>query len=178
MNFLFTRLLPGMCCLLVLHGAYASGRWQEQLPNAQLLGAGDFRFFGVPVYSAQLWSTTPQLTVRAPYALQLRYHRSISRERLVQTSLDEMRRLGVEAPTQTEWVEWRQALQRSFVDVQPDDVITGVFLPDRGVQFYVGERAQQEILDPSFAQAFFAIWLDPQTRAPALREQLLGIALP
>ena len=30
-----------------------------------------------------------------------------------------------------------------------------------------------EIADPEFARRFFAIWLDPQTSAPALRAALL-----
>jgi hypothetical protein len=28
--------------------------------------------------------------------------------------------------------------------------------------------------DPVFARAFFAIWLDPRTREPQLRNRLLG----
>lgn len=177
MTLSFPRLLQTIFCLLCLHSVAASASWQQQLPDSHLLGSGEFRFFGLPIYSAELWATAPQLTAATPFALQLRYHRSISRERLVQTTIDEMVRLGEKTPSATVLEKWRQVLQRSFVDVQPGDVITGVFLPDRGVQFYVGERAQEGIADPSFAQAFFAIWLDPKTRAPALREQLLGIAM-
>jgi hypothetical protein len=29
-------------------------------------------------------------------------------------------------------------------------------------------------LDPEFARAFFAIWLDPRTKAPSLRVALLN----
>jgi len=40
---------------------------------------------------------------------------------------------------------------------------------------YVGDQLQHEIRDPEFAEAFFAIWLDPRTRDPELRQQLLGL---
>lgn len=46
----------------------------------------------------------------------------------------------------------------------------------KGVRFYAGERLTAEIDDLAFAQAFFSIWLDPATRAPALRQRLLGLA--
>lgn len=171
-------LLQASLCLLLMHSAGVSARWQDQLPAAQLLGSGDFRFFGLRVYKAELWAATLPLNKTTPFALQLRYHRTISRERLVQASLDEMTRLAASAPTTSVQSGWRQALQRSFEDVQPGDAITGVFLPDQGVQFYVGARASHNVIDPLFAQAFFAIWLDPQTRAPKLREQLLGLTVP
>jgi len=44
-----------------------------------------------------------------------------------------------------------------------------------GCRFYVGDQLQHEIRDPEFAEAFFAIWLDPRTRDPELRQQLLGL---
>lgn len=166
------------CFFLLLHSVAADARWQEQLPQAQLLGAGDFRFLGLRVYSAQLWTTEPRAAGTRPFALQLRYHRTISRERLVQTSLDEMTRLADKAPDKALLEDWRQLLLDSFVSVRSGDVITGVFLPGQGVEFYVGDKLQYAVDDPVFAQAFFAIWLDPETRAPALRQQLLGATLP
>ncbi|MCP2020685.1 UNVERIFIED_ORG: hypothetical protein J2Y84_003658 [Pseudomonas reinekei] len=34
----------------------------------------------------------------------------------------------------------------------------------------------RDVKDLQFAQAFFAIWLDPRTSNPELRQQLLGMA--
>jgi hypothetical protein len=62
------------------------------------------------------------------------------------------------------------------VDVGPGDQLSAVFLPDKGVRFYAGERMTDEVDDLAFARAFFGIWLDPSTRAPTLRKQLLGTA--
>jgi hypothetical protein len=33
-----------------------------------------------------------------------------------------------------------------------------------------------EIKDPEFARLFFGIWLSPQTSAPEMRRELLGLA--
>ena len=52
-------------------------------------------------------------------------------------------------------------------------------LPDGTVKVLV-EGAQRarlgEVTDAAFTRAFFALWLDPRTRAPALRDALLGRA--
>jgi hypothetical protein len=69
-------------------------------------------------------------------------------------------------------------MQQSFVDVQAGTRITGVYLPGQGARFFVGQHLQHEVKDPQFARAFFDIWLDPRTRNPELREQLLGTAKP
>ena len=50
--------------------------------------------------------------------------------------------------------------------------------PGAGVRFYVGNTLQHVVKDDAFAKAFFAIWLDPRTRNPQLRAQLLGEAKP
>jgi hypothetical protein len=61
-----------------------------------------------------------------------------------------------------------------FPDVQSGDRITGLYLPGQGARFYFGERLLGEVNDAEFARAFFAIWLDPRTRAPALLESMRG----
>jgi hypothetical protein len=70
---------------------------------------------------------------------------------------------------------WRADMMQAFVDVGPGDQLSAVYLPDKGVRFYAGDRMTGEFDDPAFARAFFGIWLDPSTRAPALRKQLLGM---
>ena len=43
-----------------------------------------------------------------------------------------------------------------------------------GARFYVDGELRHSVADEPFARAFFAIWLGPQTRSPALRLALLG----
>ncbi|MNT77935.1 hypothetical protein D3C72_2171120 [compost metagenome] len=73
---------------------------------------------------------------------------------------------------------WRGQMLQAFVDVEPGSRITGVHLPGQGARFYVGRELKHEVRDQEFARAFFAIWLDPRTRNPELRAQLLGAAAP
>jgi hypothetical protein len=73
---------------------------------------------------------------------------------------------------------WEREMLQAFVDVRAGDRITGVYVPAEGARFYVGENLRHVVKDEAFAEAFFAIWLDPRTRDPQLRDQLLGIAKP
>ncbi|MGL1833122.1 chalcone isomerase family protein [Rhodocyclaceae bacterium SMB388] len=139
----------------------------------QAIGSGELRWFGFRVYRAALWAADPlRWDTHDDFALVIRYARAIDASRLVQASLDEMRRLGQASEAQLSG--WGPRLQAAFPDVAAGDRITGVNLAGRGVAFYFGNELTVEILDPAFARAFFAIWLDERTREPGLRARLLG----
>ncbi|MGC5704020.1 chalcone isomerase family protein [Pseudomonas sp. NFXW11] len=161
------------CALLLFCGA-AHADWRDAVPEARMLGSGQFSWFGFKVYDARLWSPQRPLAADQPFALELTYQRRISRDELVQASLDEIKRLYGAGVSAAQLADWRQQMQQSFVDVTPGQRITGVYLPGRGAQFFVDQRLQHTVADSAFAQAFFAIWLDPRTRNPQLRAQLLG----
>jgi len=132
-------------------------------------GSGEMTWFGFSLYRATLWvaGDSPD---QSPSALQLDYRRDIPRERLVQTSLDEMRRLGAD---EAQLSRWEADLRRVFPDVKEGDSIVGVHRPGRGASFFHQGRETGEVVDAEFARRFFAIWLDPASRSPALRSALL-----
>ncbi|MGY2258224.1 chalcone isomerase family protein [Pseudomonas sp. SDO55104_S430] len=171
-----------ICLVLMLQSAELFAGWREALPDARLSGSGDMRVFGFSIYSAQLWS--PRLIAGkapgadVPFALELTYSRAISRDDLVEASIKEIRRLSPSAGNSQLIARWKREMQSAFVDVRAGDRITGVFMPGEGVRFYVGENLRHVVRDDAFAKAFFAIWLDPRTRDPQLRAQLLGAAKP
>lgn len=171
------KMLRGCCGIglwaIVLTPAW--GNWQEAVPGAQIIGRGEFSVFGFDVYNARLWSASHPLVDGQPFALELIYQRNISREDLVQASVDEIKRLAGNTISPAQLAAWQVQMQRSFVDVRAGTRITGVYLPGQGARFYVGQQLKHEIDDPRFARAFFDIWLDPRTRSPELREQLLGV---
>ena len=132
-------------------------------------GSGEMTWFGFSLYRATLWvaGESPESSTTA---LQLDYLRDIPRERLVQTSLDEMRRLGASEP---QLEGWEGELRRVFPDVKEGESIVGVHYPGRGASFYHQGQTTGEISDAEFARRFFAIWLDPASRSPSLRTALL-----
>ena len=135
-------------------------------------GRGEMSWFGIALYRATLWVAGDDMQ-SAPSALQLEYRRDIASERLVRTSVDEMRRLGGAGLHPAQLERWANDLRRVFPDVKQGETIVGVHHPGRGASFYHRGQATGTIADGEFARLFFAIWLDPQCRSPELRAALL-----
>ena len=156
-----------------LGSARAAG-WRDDLPQAQLQGSAGLRWFGLKIYDAALWSAATPFDPTQPFALELTYRRSISRTRIVQTSMAEIRRLFGDRYSDEQLQRWEADMTRAFTDVDEGDQLTGVYLPGFGCRFYSRSRLLAEVRDAEFARAFFAIWLDPRTKDAQLRNRLLG----
>lgn len=152
--------------------------WRPALPDGRLLGSGDFTWFGVSLYTARLWSPGMPMTWDQPFALELVYHRALSRDALVEASLKEMRRMAEARPDEPTLLRWSSEMRDAFVDVRPGMRITGLYHPGKGCTFFVDGQLRRRVEDPAFARAFFDIWLDPRTRDKELRQRLLGMAGP
>lgn len=163
------------------------------IADAQLSGSGDFRYFGFLVYRAALWTGPQGLGAQlgtAPFALQLRYARSLKGADIATRSEEEMRKLGEGTPEQR--AAWLQAMRILFPDVQDGSTLTGVFTPGTPgtpstpggsgaetaqTRFYFNGTLRGSVPGTAFGRAFFSIWLSPQTPAPGLRNDLLAKAL-
>lgn len=164
-----TTVIAGVC-LVFLAGSVVASEAYEPLSGMRLApyGKGEFRRFGFLVYEAALWGgANPQ---QPPLALQLTYKRHIAGQKIVDASVQEMRQLGA---SEQSLKSWEAQMSQIFPDVKPGDQITGVYKPGVAV-FLFNNREVGEIRDPEFARLFFAIWLDPRTSAPGLRQSLLG----
>jgi hypothetical protein len=168
---LLAAAMAGLPC-----AAWAAADWRAQLPQAQALGGGDLTWFGLRIYRATLWSASKPFDAAQPFALQLHYYRSISRERLVRTSIDEIRRLSAAPIAAATLARWEALLNTAFIDVRDGDELTGVYLPGKGMQFYDRQRLLAELDDEALARAFFDIWLNPDSRDQRLRQRLIGAA--
>ncbi len=153
--------------------AYAAG-WRQDLPQAKLIGSGDLRWFGLHIYSARLWTESPTFDPKNSFALELTYQRNITRERFVDTSVDEIKRLYGNGISNEILQRWRSHMEKAFTDVKSGDQLIGVHLPKIGCRFYSRDKLLAEINDTDFADAFFAIWFDPRSKDSGLRKQLTG----
>lgn len=174
MRLLFARV--AVAAMIACVAATANAGCREDVPRAQLIGQGPFCIFGFCLYDAQLWAARPPPTFDEPFALLLTYRRTIKAQRLVDAGMGEIERLAQSPLPPATLVEWRKEMARAFKDVGPGDELCGVFLPGRGARFYANGMLTAEVDDPSFALAFFRIWLDPDTRAARLRKNLLGLS--
>ncbi len=142
------------------------GKWKVQ--GKGLFTWSVFRVYRMALHACGVFNP------EKPYALDLNYLRNVSAEQIAQASVQEMQRISGVSEAQAQ--SWGEQLLAILPDVRLGDRLIGVFSPGTGVWFCNADRALGVIQEPEFAAAFSAIWLDPQTRAPKLREHLLGLA--
>jgi len=149
-----------------------------EIPQVSLKGSGTYRWFGLSIYDASLW-TGPDGWSDQPkqkIALDLRYARSLVGRKIADASVQEMEKLQLGSTTQRQ--QWLQQMTALFPDVKEGTHITGIYVPNETARFYLDGKLLGEIRDAEFARAFFAIWLDQHTSAPDLRKKLLGLTPP
>ncbi|WP_426112043.1 chalcone isomerase family protein [Massilia sp. PWRC2] len=149
---------------------------QAAVPQARLAGSGQFTYFGIKVYTAELFVGPKGYAADAPFALDLRYARHLKGRKIAEASADQMEKIG--AGTAAQRQGWLQKMLALFPDVAEGSHITGISVPGQGAKFYLDGVAIGAIDEPEFARAFFGIWLDPASTAPALRQALLRQAAP
>ena len=172
----FMALCVALCSGLGIAATAAiSQHIRNEIPHAQLSGSGSFTWFGLKIYEASLWTGEggyqPQALSNAKFALDLQYARDLNGSRIADASLQQIVKLAIGTPAQQQ--AWHARMKEIFPDVQDGTHITGIYLPGQGARFYLNGALLGEVLDADFAHAFFAIWLDPRTSAPRLRDALL-----
>ncbi len=142
--------------------------------DARLAGEGKLTWLGFHVYDARLYAPAG-FDVSNPsaqqFVLELTYARKLEGKAIAEASRDEMQRLAFGTPEQQ--TKWLGQMEKLFPDVEKGRRIAGVNQPGKGARFYVDGNFVGSVDEPDFARAFFAIWLDPRTRAPRLRDSLL-----
>lgn len=159
------RLLLALCALPLAGPAFASV--EPPLPGLKRWGSADFRRFGFLVYRATLWAGDDP--ANPPLALRLDYRRTLAGKAIAEASVDEMRQFVGDA---ARLADWGRRMAQIFPDVRDGEHIIGLWTPE-GARFVQDGRVLGEVRDTAFARAFFSIWLDPRTSAPALRSALL-----
>jgi hypothetical protein len=140
------------------------------MPGAQQIGQAAFTRFGFSIYQAELWAPDGRYLPDQSFLLSLTYARNIGRTQIVQASLDEMQKLGAPVALQA---QWRTDLEEILVDVKEGDILSAIYLPGQGAEFYF-QNKKTGTIDEALARYFFGIWLDERTSEPKLRRSLIG----
>lgn len=149
---------------------------QRDFPYTWIMsGEGVFNWTVFKLYRARLYVSGLHYDPAQPFLLELSYLRTLPAEMIVSASVDELKRLR--QPSSETLQSWSEALNSIVPDVTLDDRLIGCFVPGKGITFYSADQQLGQIADPVFAEAFAAIWLDPDTRSGPLREALLGQSL-
>jgi len=141
----------------------------------RMVGAGELRWLGFPIYDASLWTSSGRhagFTADETVALSLWYRRSFTRDELLKVTETAWRKLGQVEPAQQ--ALWLAELRSFWTDVAPGQNVTTVVLPGGPTRFYDQRGRFGQVDDPAFGPAFLSIWLDPGSVVSDLRIRLLG----
>lgn len=148
----------------------------DAMPNARISGEGKFTWFGLKLYDARLWVSDVGLELgqfsNTPFALDIHYSRSLDGKAIAEQSAKEIETLAFGDDSARS--RWRDAMIRLFPNVSKGDRLIGIHLPGKATRFWLNGKALGSVDDPEFGSAFFAIWLDPRTKAPRLRQAMIA----
>lgn len=156
-----------LMALLAAKGLAASPI-DEALKDAQLRGSATFRYLGLPIYDAKLY--TPG---GAPFSwnedigLQLTYRRNIKKKVLIESTLEEMARAGRSAPVQDQ-------LETCFRAVTKGDRFQAVSDGPDAVEFWLNGQQTCTLTYPGIKRSFMSVFLGDMTRSASFTKKLKG----
>jgi len=170
---------PGTLIASVVASAllFASAASSQEVYASQLnkIGAGDFSWFGISLYTAGLWrgdivdqNGNNENTV----LLSLKYNKTIPKKRIIKITKQEWQRLNTGSPEQRQ--AWINHLQNILPDVSSGDRLSSLITESGKIRFLHDDKVIGEVVDPEFGRAFLSIWLHPDAKSSGLRNQLLG----
>ena len=156
--------------MIILMMVLSSAVSAYPVPKMVMVGQGEMNWMFWKLYDIQLYTADGTYQENSiPVALSITYAREIKASQLVQSTVDEWKRLSLDYKPQ-----WAESLKKIWPSVKAGDRIDFIVNASGQNQFYFNQQMIGEISDPEFAPAFLAIWLSPQTREPELRKILTG----
>lgn len=140
--------------------------------DAQLRGEATFRWLGLPLYTARLFTPGGQALAGAnPVGLELIYARNITRQSLVNATVSELERLE---GSQADHGIIGQKLAPCFRDVTDGDRFVATATKANELQVFFNGARTCRISHEKLGARFLNIWLSQNSRSPALSRQLRG----
>ena len=142
-------------------------------PQLRPVGEATLHWFRLHVYDIALYAQETSYSTNAAAVLSIHYNISIKHSRLQATTLKEWRRM--KKGNDAQHAQWIKQLDSLWPDVKSGDTLAAFRRPGGPTQFYLGDRLLGAVPDSAFGPAFFAIWLDADSRYPDVRKGLLGL---
>lgn len=165
-----------LLCLTIVTPAAQAADWLAW----RKVGDATLTWGPFTVYTSQLLTPDGRYGQENPnQALIITYARDIDRDELVEATRDQWQAQGILAQ-EPQSEAWLRMLQSLWPDVRPGSQLAFV-LNDKQGQFWYRDPTLQKTFIPlgprqseAFSTRFLAIWLDPRTQYPELRQQLIG----
>ena len=145
---------------------------QQVAQPLKQVGSGAYTKLGFTVYRATLWTPSGKWKSDEPYALQIQYQMSLSKDTVVDAVVEDIRDQKV--ASDATFAKWEAQLGNALPKVFDGDSIIGLALPNQSSTLIHNGKVITTITDQKLSDAFFAIWLGKSAN-PELKQKLLGV---
>ena len=123
------------------------------------------------IYDAALFAPGGSYGAGAPYALRLTYLINSKKDRIVDQTVKEMRRMKAASKTQIN--EWIPVMEEAFISMSKGSYADFIHTPDGRLTLAAEGKIISVIEDTGLAQAIMDIWLGPKVRDRQFRDKLM-----
>jgi hypothetical protein len=141
--------------------------------DMKLIGEGTLTVLFFKVYDVRLLADSKPFSWKNKFQLEFEYKRSITKERIIDSSIKELKRQ--QNVTEHNLEEWTTYLEEVIQPLQEGIKATIKWNPQGTITFQNEGVKSVTIKDESFARSYINIWLGEETSQPKLRSQLLGV---
>jgi hypothetical protein len=167
------RFFPILTAVMLLISSPPNGaaqEWRSQM--SELVGQGILSVFFMDVYLLKLYSQDGTFSLNRDFVLEFTYKRPVSKDVIIDASLDEMKKAG--GVDSAQLTAWRDNLGKALIDMEADETASVIFSEEGVITFFSPNNPVVSFQDPALRNSFALIWLGDKTSHPSLRKKLLG----
>ena len=144
---------------------------RKYFDEINLIGEANYSFLLWNIYDAQLYSSAKSFN-KDRFALLLRYNKKISKERLVNETIDDMKEQKTLSKNQID--SWTRIFSNIYTNTQIGSRFLAIKMAEDKSIFFYNEKKIYESSDKDFLYLFFNIWLRKDSKNPSFSKKLLG----
>lgn len=169
---LFTMMLFAPPAVAAARPVLPAGIMKQAGTPFTQVGSSNYRKLGFNVYRASLWAPDGSYDKAKPFALQVHYTRSLSKDTVVNAVMDDVRKQQLADGATMD--SWQKMLTKTLPAVKDGDEIVGLSTPGKPTRLFHNGRQIISISDRRLSDSFFNIWLG-DIADHDMRAQLLNI---
>ena len=144
---------------------------EKYFDEINLIGEANYSFLLWDLYDAQLYSES-KIFDKNRSALILRYNKKITKDRLVEETIGDMKDQTKLSKTQIE--NWTKVFSNIYKTVQVGERFLAIRIASNKSIFFYNEKKIYESSDKDFLNLFFNIWLRNDSKNPDFSKKLIG----
>lgn len=165
-------LVFGLVGLFALQGAARGDALSQIMPTAKRVGIARFKVIFFKIYDAELFAPNGSFSRNGPYALRLTYLSNARKDRIISSTVKEMKRQKAASSKVIEG--WVPLMEDAFISMDKGSYADFIHTGDGRVLLTANGKLISEITDSRFITALMNVWLGPKVRDKEFQDKLMG----